>query len=202
MKSDTRFQRHTYRSVENMLFNHGHEDAANKIHKAMHDESRADEYKHPENLTILRRIYLKFHWFWGWLTNYGTNGWILVGVVCGWMIISASLFSINVNIGPSEQGLAATFEKMPERPKINEWGVSDGIWMSIRYHIPVINLAVRDEWEPSDDKAGMLACGRNKCKQLPFTSETYAFSVQFIHWIIIPIIIFIISRKLLRNRDE
>lgn len=207
-------QRHTYRAVEQTLINHGHIDAADRVHIAMRRTFRDRLLLTESNVAtrnplvpLGRRLIWGSSWLWDKATAYGTASSRLLLIVFVWLIFSSYFFSISRNIGPSEEGYAAMTNSRKASvttPDPVHWGAIDGFWIALRYHIPIISLSARDEWEPTTDAPMQLTRSGLTTSSLGLSSvsaEDYAYIVSALHWLLLPFIVFTLSRKILRNRS-
>ena len=140
-------------------------------------------------------------WLWGMFTGYGTTPWRLIVLVLAWLALSTHLFSLPANIAPSEEGLAATNTELnADSHPGDDWGLVDGFWVALRYHVPIINFDARDEWELVNDAPMHWTAGDAAGVRNGPSAEDYAFTVTVVHWFLLPFIVFTLSRKVLRNR--
>lgn len=204
-------QRHTYRAVEDTLLNQGLEEDADKIHAALHTRALEDDFKKIggpiQDLYLLsKRLWIflcwPFRWIWGASTNYGTQPKWPIAVFVMWLMVSTfCVFSISDNILTST---AATQDGQPKKhPCSGDWNSMDGFMLALRYHIPIITLDARDEWAPShDDKQMQVKLPLLDTFTLNITPEDYAVFVSITHWILLPFIVFAVSRRILRKRGS
>jgi hypothetical protein len=78
------------------------------------------------------------------------------------------------------------------------WGAADGLWMALRYHVPVVPLGARGIWEPSSGPAWVRL--GDQTVPLPLSGEGYAFLIFLLHWIIWPLFLYGLGRKVIRDR--
>lgn len=232
LKGDLSKQLHTYRSIEQHLVNRGQEEGADEIHWEMQkmlygvergilnmlgfdfcDTPTSDEksgWKHKWlrcACYVQRRVLktLKFA-FWAWPISYKAGPYHLLGIIFGWLLVSSWLFSIPSNIAPSEEGLMANWELTAERTPDRQWGLLDGIWMAVRFHVPVALFTARDEWEPRND--GELTVLSSPAVDAPpvqirhINAEDYGNLVLLVHWMLWPIILITASRKYFRRANS
>lgn len=79
------------------------------------------------------------------------------------------------------------------------WGAPDGLWLALRYHIPVVPLGARDIWQPTND-AARLPWPADSPVLLPFSAEGYAYVIYLLHWIVWPLFLYGLGRKVIRDR--
>ena len=199
-------QRHTWRAVENSLYERGYEEAADSVHKAMREWVRDKMWEETrESPWWLRAIWtpvrLGARLPLDALTEYGTSVYRLGIAMFFWFLLSTYMFSISSNIVPSEEGLAATNTELTSADHPPAWGLLDGLWMATRFHVPVVLFTARDEWEPSngEDVVIYVDAGARKFRVPHINPEGYANVVIALHWIAWPIILITMSRKLFRR---
>ena len=215
LENSTDFQRHTYRAVEDTLLNQGLDDQADAIHVAMWEK-----YLHENKKAIKGFSFSWIPWLfnkvvYGMLMKYGTSANWLIGIVLVWCGLSSYLFSIPTNITPTNTAVLASEasahnlanmaleNEKPKKilllikdshPPSSEWDWKDGILVALRYHIPIIALDAHEDWQPSDNQDTSIN------PQFNLTPEAYATIVAIGHWILLPVIVFTVSRKILRKR--
>jgi hypothetical protein len=62
----------------------------------------------------------------------------------------------------------------------------------------VVPLAARGSWEPTRSQAELRLPDRGV--GLPFSAEGYAFAIYLLHWIVWPLFLYGVGRKVLRDR--
>lgn len=140
-----------------------------------------------------------------WIYGWGTLYWLpMIFVALPTFLFSVGLFSnpANVEAVPTvvlARGLAASGEPVRPAGLGDSWGISDGIWMAIRFHVPVVPLAARGSWEPTGTQA-VLRLPDGERRSLPFSAEGYAFAIYLLHWIVWPLFLYGVGRKVLRDR--
>ncbi len=207
LAKDPNKQRHTWRAVENSLYERGYEDAADSVHKAMRSWVRETEKQAARaSGSVFRKIWFHIrslpHLPLDFFTEYGTTTWRLVIVMLLWFSLSVYLFSINDNIAPSEEALAATNTSLTNNQHPTGWGIWDGFWVAIRFHVPVVLFTARDEWEPTNGNRLVVYKDAANSGQVYFPvgdPEEYANLVIILHWLAWPIILITASRKLFRR---
>ncbi|VAW76686.1 hypothetical protein MNBD_GAMMA15-91, partial [hydrothermal vent metagenome] len=206
LDKDPNKQQHTWRAVENSLYERGYEDAADSVHKAMRHWVRETELQEArESNSILWKIWTQIRLIprmpLDFFTEFGTTTWRLVIAMVLWFTLSTYLFSINENISPSEEGLAATNTTLTNSDHPIDWSNWDGFWVALRFHVPVILFTARDEWEPTNgNRLAIYQSTDGTFRHLPFGDpEEYANLVIIFHWLAWPIILITASRKLFRR---
>ena len=202
-------QRHTWRSIENNLFNWGHETAADDVHRAMRRWLRAKMRREGPPPGIWNRL----TWLpkrigrrlFDLLTREVTEPVPAVLIMLGWTLVSTWLFSLPVNIGLSEPGYLTLPEGQryeTEHPDPESWGLGAGFWTALHFHVPVALFTARDEWEPASDRS-LAVYGRDGRYVLPgVTPEDYANIVLIAHWFMWPVVLVLYSRRYLRRAQQ
>ncbi|GAB4353438.1 MAG: hypothetical protein Kow006_18570 [Gammaproteobacteria bacterium] len=195
-------QRHTWRSIENNLFNWGHEVAADEVYRAMRRWLLRQPPSGP-----WERFKWPFRWAGDILTKGLTSPWRLLGIMGLWLLLSSWLFSLPGNIGPSEQGYfvrPAELRYVIKNPPAGEWGLGAGFWTALGFHVPVAAFTARDEWEPANDTSLAYYQKGGDIRRIgwPLSAEDYANLVLITHWIMWPVVIVLASRKLFRRAQQ
>jgi hypothetical protein len=218
-------QQHIYQSIENTLYNWGHFDKADEIHREMRRwllNERINEAPRfvkgldklssglwgrvtwvLDNLVGLLKSLpslLSIVWlaFWDGVTRGLTSPLRLVFVMLVWALFSAHVFSLRENISLSEEGYLTKSDSIRyliDRPPDEDWGLSEGVWMAFHFHVPVAQFTARDEWEPANDRPLVVGSG-------VLTSEGYANIVLVLHWIMWPVVIILSTRRLFRRAQQ
>jgi len=207
--NEQHLQRHTWRSIENNLFNWGHETAADDVHRAMRrwlrDKMRREGPPRGfwNRLTWLpRRIGRRFF---DLLTREVTEPVPAVLVMLGWTLVSTWLFSLPANIGLSEPGYLTLPEGQryeTEHPDPDSWGLGAGFWTALHFHVPVALFTARDEWEPASNRP-LAVYDRDRRYVIPgVTAEDYANVVLIAHWFMWPVVLVLYSRRYLRRSQQ
>ena len=144
---------------------------------------------------------------WDFFTRSTTNPLPLLGIVVIWTLFSAfGVFSHPENIGPSETALITHPEWRGVRVQPDaEWDRLAGVWMAVRFHVPVAVLTARSAWAPANGREltvslpylpkwswGWIAV---VARALHISPEDYANLVLGLHFLIWPVILIIGSRK-------
>lgn len=206
LTADPELGREQWKRVESSLLRAGRTRAADRVHRSMRiwqlRELRGRALS--SGLTARARAWAWLDWLWNglWnsLTNHETSPFRLSMIVLLWTAISILLFAEPANLEPSEAALAATHTTLTgaETPDAQAWGAADGLWIAVRYHVPVVAFTAREGWVPTGSRRLHTDC----CGILPFIAEDYANVVTAIHWILWPLILFIVSRKLLQRYEH
>ncbi len=168
------------------------------IHKVMRDWLRTQG-----NDTSFGRWKNRGRFLWDIVTRATTSPWrLLLAVGISTLFSVLCVFSNPANIGPSEAGLTAhRGEWQADRvPPDTEWGWRSGVWMALRFHVPVALLTARSAWAPTNGRKLTVSflhwpiCNRSICNW-GFSPEDYANFVLALHCLIWPVILIIASRK-------
>ncbi|MFP4365304.1 MAG: hypothetical protein ACLFR1_15680 [Spirochaetia bacterium] len=215
LNGDPNLQRHTFRSIERNLVNQGFEEAADEIHKEMRKWLRnqpREKSKNPVIDTLFAassRLKKTALWIWDSLTGSMTSPKPLLGIVAFLLFMSVFVFTNPNNIEPSYEALSAYPDELTahQNPGPEDWNIVSSVILSIRYHIPVASLISNPSWKPVSNENLILFessfQGSGIVLYAPFISaEDYANIITLLHWIIWPIIIFLISRKHFRDYEK
>jgi hypothetical protein len=202
------FRRSTYIEIERVLRNEAQDAEADRVYRGMRrraiDEAReagesgrrGDRVGHFARTTGSRIL--------GWAYGWGTLYWLPILVVAlPTFLLSWGLFSIPANVEATpialvSRGVQATSGVRPAELGFT-WGAADGLWLALRYHIPVVPLAARGIWEPTNDHA-RLPWPADSPVLLPFSGEGYAYVIYLLHWIVWPLFLYGLGRKVIRDR--
>lgn len=224
LRGDPNRQLHTYRSIEQNLASRGHEDAADKVYWEMRKwqfyskvGDLIDWLKPRAGRSLLAtirfvlswpfRVVLAGIWFvvqclvfavWTFPTSYKITPVHLLVTIAVWLGVSSTIFSIASNIAPSEEQPANPAAVAGQPPK--SWTPKDGVWMALRYHVPIVLFTARNEWEPTNERPLALPM---TAKQVGWLNpEDYANIVLVLHWLWWPIVLISSSRKYFRRSDR
>ena len=204
------FRRSTYIEIERVLRNEAQEAEADRVYRGMRKRAiREEEEDRRGRRWWTRDPFGTLARTWGsralgWVYGWGTLYWLpMIFVALPTFLFSVGLFSNprNVEAIPTAvlaRGLTVSAEPIRPAGMGESWGVFDGMWMAIRYHVPVVPLAARGSWEPSRSQAELRLPRRGV--GLPFSSEGYAFAIYLLHWIVWPLFLYGVGRKVLRDR--
>jgi hypothetical protein len=203
------FARDTYVKVERMLRNKAQEAEADRVYRAMRAraileakrerrerrEARSDANA-PEALTT--RIGSAFSY------QLRTTGSSLLGAVYGWgTLYWAPLLVLTVLLAPITWSVVAEPENIvatggvPQAADL-DWGADDAFWLTLRYHVPVVPLTVREEFRPSLDPAVLRIPGRGDGRAW-FSAEDWATGVYLLNWILWPLFLVGLARRVVRE---
>jgi hypothetical protein len=91
--------------------------------------------------------------YWTFL-DYGTSAWRLLVLIVGLMIVSFILVATDIrNVEPTANAslaikLAPSYQALCQPG--HHWGTAEAFWMTLRYHIPLVNLGVMEDCQPAD----------------------------------------------------
>lgn len=211
------FRRSTYIEIERVLRNEAQEAEADRVYRGMRRRAIAEaELAWAERIPgrdgepATRMGSALGHLFrtrgsrlLGWIYGWGTLYWLpMLFVAFPTFLFSWGLFSQPQNVEATPVALVARGLQAQTGVRPGElgfsWGAPDGLWMALRYHVPVVPLGARGIWEPTNGPAS-LAVG-NRVLPLPVSGEGYAFFIFLLHWIIWPLFLYGIGRKVIRDR--
>jgi hypothetical protein len=88
------------------------------------------------------------------LVDYGTSALRLAGVIFILMAISFAFVSGDrQNFESTLLAQSIPLEKKPVKgntPTPDEWVFGERVWMTLRYHVPLVGAIISDEWQPAD----------------------------------------------------
>ncbi len=176
LSASVTFQSSTYVFMENWLRNHGDHATGNRVYLAMRRRDRRQGTKN-----ILQRI---SDWFLDLTVGYGIHFYRpLIFYFVPVLILSVVLFSNPRSVEMSEhyQSLLAVAETSDDGP--SEWGATDAWVVAVRTNLPMINLMVDDDWQPSSRD---IECWG---ESIPFTYAAYALIASLLSWIAVPLFV-------------
>lgn len=194
LAGDQNVQRHIFRSIEQNLVNQGDEEAADEVHKEMRKRLRK------QNTSWKRTA-------WDTFTDSETSPFPLLLIVFAWFVLSAALFSNPANIVASAEGMASQRARaagiVHMQPAADEWGWENGVWIALRYHVPVATFTAQHEWQPANETRLAHPTVLRWERPIRWVSpEEYANMVLALHWLVWPIILYLASRKFFRRADK
>lgn len=145
------------------------------------------------------------------LVDYGTSAWRLAGVIFVLMAISFALVSPERNnFAPTL--LARSIRAAQQNPPLMEcpvnWPFGERLWMTLRYHVPLVGAVISDDWQPAD-RPLRLAGATTSCQDTPTSSsldrywptavDWYAF-MMWTNWVLWPLFLPFLIRTLSRER--
>lgn len=206
LDGDQEIQRHTWRAVEESLYNRGMNDEADEIHKAMLKSLRrpGNSDLHWLNPKKWGGIWGAFRragaFLWDSLTDSVTSWGRPVAIILIWLVASTYLFSFRENVWSSDQK-----EGSPrESPSAQQWGGIPGFWLALRHHAPIAHFTAEEDWKPRNDrKMWLWKRADGSAMECPvLTPESYGNVVIALHLLLWPVIAVIASRKLLRRAKQ
>jgi len=102
-------------------------------------------------------------------------------------------------------------------PAPDQWGVWEAVWVTTRYHVPIIGMSAVSEFEPTNDRSLAFAGigAKTECRtaqaglslanpDIPrgspwFTAETWFTLMSILSWIIWPLVLTFVIRRLIRD---
>jgi hypothetical protein len=88
------------------------------------------------------------------LVDYGTSALRLAGVIFILMAISFAFVSGDPrNFEATLLAKSIPLEKKPVKgntPTTDDWRFGERVWMTLRYHVPLVGAIISDEWQPAD----------------------------------------------------
>jgi hypothetical protein len=230
LRGDDNLQRHTFRSIEQNLFNQGQEDAADEVHKEMrrqlreqrsrrlreqHRKRLRDQHNSRKGfLAPLRQRFIRWVsevwdrfmlWLsgvWDGLTASNTSPWGLVWVVAAWFLVSLWLFYSPANVAPSAEGLAVYKSQGVPAPSHPPAGTGQ-FRRSIWLALRYHVPVARFTAQDEWQPAKDARMTVPGLGRLPLiNAEDYANIVLVLHWMAWPVILLLFSRKFFRRVEK
>ena len=89
------------------------------------------------------------------LVDYGTSALRLAGVIFVLMALSFAFVSDNPeNFEATLLAKSIPLDKKPvqhDKPTADDWVFGERVWMTLRYHVPLVGAVVSDEWQPAGE---------------------------------------------------
>ena len=202
-----------YSAVEKKLRESGYPVEADEVYKAACEGQQERDLVKVKSEPGVRKMQLWTRWcgrkLHGVILGYGTSMFCLVPVLVGIFLVSLIVFFQSGNVVPALSGRAVQISLPPEQnhPDPNDWRLP--FWLAVRYQVPMVQLFTRDEWRASECPligprllcyVGIGHVRDGNCR-MPgtFSAEDYAGVVAGIHWIIWPILLALLLRRLLHQ---
>jgi Pentapeptide repeats (9 copies) len=215
LAGDEAFHRDTFVRIEQVLRNGGHEAEATKIYKEKCRQEQAQRWRDagqwpgllwrwPRLAVRQLLLYLPFSLFMG----FGTAPLRLLFVIAlGWAAMLPAYY-VRTNF---QQSLTARIAQgntgEPKTPTKQEWSGTTPFFASMRYHVPIIGLTAREDWELADQGRLCWALsapeqpGEPSCARVfpgPLAPEDLGLLVSLLNWALWPLVLTFTIRKLLR----
>jgi cytoskeletal protein CcmA (bactofilin family) len=262
LQKDQIFRRSNYAAIETYLRNRGEDHPATKVYRHMWKRERAELSKNFD-WRPYRWNWRVWQWeprFWRWtwpaqflrwvklcfygpILGFGTNLWPLFIFIVLLSVLAYPIYRHPANIEPSLARLAAHAARDTRHvaqhgvsPVPSDWTNADAIWMEFRYQVPIIALALRDEWTMRDEPRAIYdlsafwanegfpsclpakdfeerlpskppapppppPCNTGSVFIIPIGAEDVAGIFTILSYIMWPLLIAFLLRKLLRTRE-
>lgn len=217
------FARATYVEIEKVLRNRAQDGEADRVYRAMKArairETRRERAERRAALLaagagadqeglatriagtgsyLLRTVGSRLQ---GMLYGWGTLYWaplLVFTVLC--LPLSWALMSEPENIDHASESVEAGFARpITANPDAaSEWGAIDGLWMTVRHHVPVVPLNARSEYRPAR-RGALLEVPGVGWLRFVFSTETYAVIVYLLSWILWPLFLVGLARRIVRE---
>jgi hypothetical protein len=205
-------QRSTYRLFEQYLHDRGHEDKGDEIHRAMWER---ESYRAPrigKALSILLWPFSKAvevlsplwkHVVWPHLLRYGTDPLRLLGVIFFLMLISLPVYLHSGNIEASSSYLAMDASRDGGTVRLGgspaKWDIRDAVAILFRYHVPLVPVEFREEWEPRDEPGVVYSLGPLHTCSHWLSPEDFALIMTVLNVPMWPLVLAFALRRALRQ---
>lgn len=203
-QEDDVVQKPLYRAIEKQLYEQGDEQASDKVYTAM--------WKRDNKSPFLKGLYS----FFGYFTDVPT---FTILILVSWVAFSTFIFWQPTHVVATDALLSAARGRMADaaawrpfksRLKVadaaqyaqdsvllrtrhpQDWG-SKGIWLMLRYHLPMIPITAEADWAPSPQPSKMLFSG---------SPTSYAGVVSVLSWLIVPTLAIIWTRRILKRARQ
>lgn len=237
VEADEGYRRSTFLSVERALRNRGHDSDADYIYRLMKRRgAQIDITDRKERATgSLRRKILSpfanggtrmfdglFRFFLGYGTRPGSLAWAIVIL---WLV-ALPIFEEKANLQPSlallgtESGRFEPDRVAREGEAPQDWSTTAAVGMSLQFHLPVVALAPRDDWNLRQEGAtcynprnipllGWLLdriakpraapSAAESCAgwRLPLPPQIFGVLISILNWIAWPLLLAFAIRRLL-----
>ncbi len=200
------FARDTYVKVERMLRNKSQDIEADRVYRAMRAraireakreraEARASARlaHRPESLTT--RLGSSFSYL------LRTTGSAFLGATFGWGTLHwAPLAVLTLLLAPITWNVVAQPENIVSTAAATDldWGADDAFWLTLRYHVPVVPVTVREDYRPSLESAVLKLPGGREARAW-FSAEDWAVGVYLLNWILWPLFLVGLARRVVRE---
>jgi hypothetical protein len=219
-------RRSTYLGVEQVLRNDGNDELADEVFRALRwrvlDEATF-ETRAERNSKRAKAEADDGESMWGEFQrrvsfNIRNVASRFLGVAIGWgtqsfkpLILGALLMPMSVWVFSAPQNIIPTTALLEVTPGLDheatptdygfDWGIREGFWVAVRYHIPVVPVFARDRFEPSIRETHLVLPGGDRQITIRrMAPEDYAFMIYLLHWVIWPLFLIGITTKVIRER--
>jgi uncharacterized protein YjbI with pentapeptide repeats len=196
LERDQIVRRDTYRGVEKYFRDQGHENAANQIIVAL-----GERISH-EKRGFFRAIGEFFkRATYGSFLGYGTSPVRLGGVIILVWLLAFPIYCARENFEPALPAQAILVHTDPaslhQSPSLDEWRGLKPFFMSVRYHLPAIDLGSTDDWTLRSE--GVVHYPLFHTVTLPVTPESMGSAILLLNWVLWPPFLAFLLRKAFRN---
>lgn len=89
-----------------------------------------------------------------------------------------------------------------KNPKPEYWPLGERIWMTLRYHMPLVSAVVSDEWQPSEKPLQILGLPTPAAANWWPRARDWFGIMLWTNWILWPLFLPYLIRKLIRYRAD
>jgi hypothetical protein len=89
-----------------------------------------------------------------------------------------------------------------KKPEQEQWPFGERIWMTLRYHMPLVAAVVSDEWQPSDKPLKVLGLPTPAAASWWPRARDWFGIMLWTNWILWPFFLPYLIRKLIRYRAD
>ena len=97
-------------------------------------------------------------------------------------------------------GMEYTTDRNTIGPRADHWDGIDATWMTLRYHIPIVAIVARGEYEPTNDR-GVQIIGMDEPLFDWLTPEDWFMIMALLNWTLLPVLLTFWLNKILRNGE-
>ena len=157
------------------------------------------------------------------LVDYGTSAIRLAGVIFILMAVSFAFVSGNRrnfkstllarSISSISSNSSNSKRTIPDTPTEKEWVFGERVWMTLRYHVPLVGTIISDEWQPAaegqlrfahltDDQGNLLLpawWSPSWAPPWPRARDWYG-AMLWLNWILWPLFLPFLIHRLSRER--
>jgi hypothetical protein len=158
------------------------------------------------------------NYFWKAFLGYGTQPLGPLGAIFILWATSLPVYLNNENFEPSLGAMASEvtwyykdlrtqeinkdFQLPKKRAKPDAWNQLDAFAISLRYHVPIIPLELRTEWDLRNENGLYFKFFSFKnCKCSNIDPESYGETMYWVNWVLWSLFLILIIRRLIRPSE-
>lgn len=86
-------------------------------------------------------------------------------------------------------------------PKEQYWPLGERVWMTLRYHIPLVSAVTSEEWQPADKPLTISGVEHWSSSNNWPRSRDWFGAMLWVNWLLWPLFLPYLIRKLIRNQE-